>query len=162
MATYYYYEPCWKMLDLIYRTVESLISWQSRDSISTVLCHSIGFRSPNEQSGATVEIKSRDCQDMRGCTLQAWVKFFPLDFVFPHMLPSVVCTIERLQNDNITNCGKVFLCKLFSAINNDKERKWVNYNGTWISGNQRNIGEKNLLWEGKGAGKQQFPESGVA
>ena len=47
-------------------TVEPLISWQSHDSISTVLCHSISFNSPNKQGGATVEIGSRDCQDMRG------------------------------------------------------------------------------------------------
>ena len=45
------------------------MSCQSRDSISTVLCHSVRFESPNEQGGATVEIKSRDCQDMKGSTV---------------------------------------------------------------------------------------------
>ena len=38
------------------------IFWESRDSISTVLCHSVPFKSPNEQDGATVEIESRDCR----------------------------------------------------------------------------------------------------
>ena len=53
-------------------TVEPLIYWQSRDSISTVLCHSIRYKSPNEQGGATVEIESRDCQDTRGFTVLWW------------------------------------------------------------------------------------------
>ena len=44
------------------------ISW-SRDSISTVLCHSIPFKRPNEQGGATVEIESRDKEDMREPTV---------------------------------------------------------------------------------------------
>ena len=44
----------------------STVPWQSRDSISTVLCHSVRLESPNEQGGATVEIESRDCQDTRG------------------------------------------------------------------------------------------------
>ena len=46
-------------------TVEPLISPRSRDSISTVFCHSIPFERPNEQGGATVEIESRDRGDMR-------------------------------------------------------------------------------------------------
>ena len=50
-------------------TVGPLISWQSRDSISTVLCHFVRFKSPNEQGGATVESEPRDCQDMRGPTV---------------------------------------------------------------------------------------------
>ena len=50
-------------------TVQSLISRQSRDSISTVLCHSTQFKSWNDQCGATVEIESRDCPDMRDSTL---------------------------------------------------------------------------------------------
>ena len=44
-------------------TVESLISGQTRDSISTVLYHSIRFKSPNDQCGAPVEIESRHCPD---------------------------------------------------------------------------------------------------
>ena len=40
--------------------------WQSRDSISPVLCHSVRFKSPREQGGATVETESSDCQDMKG------------------------------------------------------------------------------------------------
>ena len=46
-------------------TVELLISLQSRDSISTVLCHSRRFNGPNEQDGATVDIESSHCQDVR-------------------------------------------------------------------------------------------------
>ena len=48
----------------------SFISWQSSDSFSTVSCHCLQFKSPNYQSGATVEIASRDCQDMRDSTVQ--------------------------------------------------------------------------------------------
>ena len=48
-----------------YSTVESLMSRRSRDSISTVLCHSIRFESPNDPCGATVEIKSRDRSDIK-------------------------------------------------------------------------------------------------
>ena len=33
---------------------------------STVLHHSVRFQSPKDQSGATVEIELRDCQDMGG------------------------------------------------------------------------------------------------
>ena len=46
-------------------SVGPIISWPSRDSISTVLSHSIPFKSRNDQCGTTVEIESRDCQDMR-------------------------------------------------------------------------------------------------
>ena len=38
--------------------------------MSTVLCHSVAFNSPNEQGGATVEIESCDCQDMRGFSVK--------------------------------------------------------------------------------------------
>ena len=38
-----------------FTTVEPLMFWQSRDPISTVLCHSIRLKSSNEQGGATVE-----------------------------------------------------------------------------------------------------------
>ena len=44
---------------------------QSRDSISTVLCHWIRFNNPSEQGGDTVEIESRDCQNMRGSTVKS-------------------------------------------------------------------------------------------
>ena len=54
---------------LLNNTVEPLISWKSRDSISNVLCHSVPFKSPNEQDGATVEMESRDYQDMSGFTI---------------------------------------------------------------------------------------------
>ena len=50
---------------------------QSRDSLSTAVCHSIRFKSPNELGGATVEIESRDCQGTRGSTvyfiLRCWI-----------------------------------------------------------------------------------------
>ena len=39
---------------------------QSRDSIATVLCHSVPFKSPNEPGGATVDIESRDCSIQTG------------------------------------------------------------------------------------------------
>ena len=45
------------------------MSWQSRDSISTVLGHSIRLKNPNDQRDATVEIESRDCHDLRGSTV---------------------------------------------------------------------------------------------
>ena len=51
-----------------WNTVESLIFGQSRDPVSTVLCHSVQFKSPNDQGGATVQIESRDCSDMRDST----------------------------------------------------------------------------------------------
>ena len=50
-------------------TVDSFLSQQSRDMISTVLCDSVRFKSRNDQCGATVEIESRDCQDMRDSTV---------------------------------------------------------------------------------------------
>ena len=50
-------------------TVGSLIFTRSRDSISTVLCHSTPFERANEQGGATVEIESRDRVDMREPTV---------------------------------------------------------------------------------------------
>ena len=50
-------------------TVGTLTSWQSRESISTVLCHFIRFKRLNDQGGATVEIESCDCQEMRGPTI---------------------------------------------------------------------------------------------
>ena len=57
-------------------TVDSLISWQSRDSISTGLCHFIQIKSPNDEGGATIEVESRDFQDVRdftvATTLQIW------------------------------------------------------------------------------------------
>ena len=49
--------------------VGSLIPALSRDSISTVLCHSTPFERLNEQGGATVEIESRDRGDMREPTV---------------------------------------------------------------------------------------------
>ena len=57
------------ILDFVFvDTVKPLMSWQSRDSISIVLCHSVRFESPNKQGGATVEIESGDCPDMGGPT----------------------------------------------------------------------------------------------
>ena len=50
-------------------TVASLISIQSRDSISTLLCPSIRFKSTNDQCGATVEIESRNCMLMGAATV---------------------------------------------------------------------------------------------
>ena len=47
-------------------TVASLIFLRSRDSISSVSCHSIRFQSQNEQGGATAEIESRNRRNMRG------------------------------------------------------------------------------------------------
>ena len=41
-------------------TVAFSISIQSRDSISSLLCHSISFNSTNDRYGATVEIESRN------------------------------------------------------------------------------------------------------
>ena len=58
-------------------TVEPLISSRSRDSISTVLCHSIPFEGPNKQGGATVEIESRDRGDMREPTV---IRFYYQSF----------------------------------------------------------------------------------
>ena len=55
----------------LYSTVEPLKSWQSHDLIFTVSCHSLRFKSPNEQGGTRVEIESRDCQDLKGSTIQS-------------------------------------------------------------------------------------------
>ena len=48
----------------------------SCDSISTVLCHSVRFESPNEQCGATVEIESHDCRNTRDSTV--YILYYPI------------------------------------------------------------------------------------
>ena len=96
-------------------TVESLMSWQSRDPISTVLCHSKLLESPNEQGGATVGSKSRDCQDMKGSAalgffyrallkdchsfyFNVYVRFF--NTVFHHSFRRVFFSMEEIKWGN--------------------------------------------------------------
>ena len=53
----------------VFRTIKHLISWQSRDSISTVApACSLGFSNRTEWHH-TVEIEPRDCQDKRAATV---------------------------------------------------------------------------------------------
>ena len=79
-------------------TVEFLISWQSRDSIFTVLCHSVRFKRPNDQCGATVEMESRDCQDMRESTVMLSPKksfpIFPITFTLEYWIRSLQSKIQ--------------------------------------------------------------------
>ena len=42
---------------------------QSRDSISTALCQYKRSKSPNDPCGATVQMESRDCEDIRESTV---------------------------------------------------------------------------------------------
>ena len=75
------------------------ISWQSRDSISTVLCHFVRFRSPNEQGGATVEIESRDCHETRGSTVLFKKMWFWFDQTFPAIWTKTFDEIEWLVTE---------------------------------------------------------------
>ena len=88
------------------RTVGSLISPRSRDSISTLLSHSIQFKSPNEQGGAIVEIESRDRGDLREPTVLSCLW---LDNLFPSS--SMVQRVRHLG-------GWLFSQKHFEALLN--------------------------------------------
>ena len=71
---------------------------QVLDTISTGLCHSTGFKGPNEQGGATVEIESRDCQDM---SLLCYCRHSKLPILLVNhsaIVEGLFCARSKVQN----------------------------------------------------------------